>query len=151
MIAIASDHAGFDLKTEICNYLKDKGLEFKDYGTYDKGISVDYPDYSVLAADAVISGEADSGILICGTGIGISIAANKISGIRAALCTNSYMARMAREHNDANILAMGGKVIGIGTACEIIDAWFESSFAKGRHSIRVKKISDLEPETGGKF
>lgn len=151
MIAIASDHAGFDLKAEICDYLKDRGLAYKDWGTYSRDVSVDYPDYAVAVSDAIISGEADRGILICGTGIGISIAANKIPGIRAALCTNSYMAKMAREHNDANIIALGGKVIGTGTAFEILDAWLEASFAGGRHSNRIGKISQLEPETGGAF
>jgi len=153
LIAIGSDHAGYELKTEIIKYLENKGCAVKDFGTYSADCSVDYPDYAVLVAKAVISGECEKGILICGTGIGISIAANKIPGIRAALCTNTYMARMSIEHNNANILALGSRVIGVGTALDIVDAWLEASFAGGKHEKRVEKISILEKEykTGVEF
>lgn len=144
MIAIASDHGGFDLKTEIINYLNSKGLEYKDLGTCDGKTSVDYPDYGRTVAEAVSSGEFEKGIVICGTGIGISIAANKVHGIRAALCTDSYMARMSREHNDANILALGGRVIGLGLALDIVETWLNTEFLGGRHKVRVDKITEME-------
>ncbi len=144
MIAIASDHGGFDLKTEIINYLNSKGLEYKDLGTCDGKTSVDYPDYGRTVAEAVSSGEFEKGIVICGTGIGISIAANKVHGIRAALCTDSYMARMSREHNDANILALGGRVIGLGLALDIVETWLNAEFLGGRHKVRVDKITEME-------
>ena len=143
MIAIGSDHGGFDLKNEIVRFMSEKGFMVKDYGTYDCS-SVDYPDYGLAVAEAVKSEECDKGIVICGTGIGISISANKVPGIRAALCTDGYMARMSREHNDANILALGGRVIGVGLALEIVDIWLKTDFLGGRHKIRVDKISGIE-------
>lgn len=146
MIAIGSDHAGYDLKKEIIKHLESKGYAVKDVGTNSGGCSVDYPDYAVLVAQAINSGECEKGILVCGTGIGISIAANKIPGIRAALCTNTYMARMSVEHNNANILALGSRVIGVGTALDIVDVWLEASFAGGKHAKRVEKITMLEKE-----
>lgn len=144
MIAIGSDHGGYDLKTEIIKYLTSQGLEYKDYGSCDSVSSVDYPDYGKTVAEAVSSGDCEKGIIICGTGIGISIAANKVPGIRAALCTDCYMARMSREHNDANILALGARVLGPGLALEIVDTWLKTSFSGGRHKIRVDKISEIE-------
>lgn len=143
MIGVGSDHGGFRLKSEIIKHLQEKGYDCKDYGTYDLS-SVDYADYGQMVAEAIVKGECDRGIIICGTGIGISIAANKVKGIRAALCTDSYMARMSREHNDAQILALGERVVGTGSALEILDVWLTTEFAGGRHKIRVDKISDLE-------
>lgn len=143
MIAIGSDHAGYLLKADIIKFLENKGLKVKDFGT-NCGDSVDYPDYAEAVAEAVSNKECDRGILICGTGIGISIAANKVPGIRAALCTNSYMAKMSRQHNDANILAIGERVIGPGLALEIIETFLETEFVGGRHATRVGKISNIE-------
>ncbi len=143
MIAIGSDHAGYGLKTEIIDYLKAKGYQLKDLGTYNDS-SVDYPDFGVAVAETVISGECEKGIIICGTGLGISISANKVPGIRAALCTDSYMARMSREHNDANILALGARVVGSGLAMDIIDTWLNSEFLEGKHKARIDKISEIE-------
>lgn len=143
MIAIGCDHAGYLLKADIIKFLESKGLEVKDFGT-NCGDSVDYPDYAQAVAEAVANQECEKGILICGTGIGISIAANKVPGIRAALCTNSYMAKLSRQHNDANIVAIGERVIGPGMALEIIETWLETEFEGGRHQRRVNKISDVE-------
>jgi ribose 5-phosphate isomerase B len=144
MIAIGNDHGGYDLKVEILKHLDEKGIEYKDFGTCDCNTSVDYPDYGLAVAEAVKSGECDKGIIICGTGIGISIAANKVPGIRAALCTDSYMARMSREHNNANILALGERVLGKGSAVEILDAWLSAEFLGGRHKTRIDKIAGIE-------
>ncbi len=143
LIALGSDHGGFALKQEIVEYLKQKGLAFKDLGTCDC-TSVDYPDYGLAVAEAVKSGECDRGIIVCGTGLGISMAANKVPGIRAAVCTDTYMARMSREHNDANVLALGERVIGVGLALEIIDVWLNTEFLGGRHKTRVDKITAIE-------
>lgn len=146
MIAIGSDHAGYDLKMEIISYLSSKDLKFKDFGTCDNKTSVDYPDFGRSVAEAVSKGEADKGIIICGTGIGISITANKVRGIRAALCTDSYMARMSREHNDANILALGDRVLGPGLAVDIVETFLKSEFTGGRHKTRVDKIMGTEKD-----
>ena len=143
MIAIGSDHAGYKLKAEIVKFLDEKGYQVKDLGTCD-GSSVDYPDYGLAVAEAVKSGECENGIIICGTGIGISIAANKVPGIRAALCTDSFMARASREHNDANVLALGERVIGPGVAMDIVDTWLKTEFQGGRHGGRLDKISSIE-------
>lgn len=143
IIGIGSDHGGFELKEIIKGYLDKSGLEFVDFGTYNKD-SVDYPDFGKKVADAVITKEVDKGIVICGTGIGISIAANKVKGIRCALCGDTYSARMSREHNNANVLALGARVIGVDLALEILKVWLESEFQAGRHEIRVNKISDIE-------
>jgi len=142
-IALGSDHGGFELKEAIKGKLSEKSMDFKDFGTLNSD-SVDYPDFAEKVAEAVASGEFDQGILCCGTGIGISIAANKIPGIRAALCGDCFSARMAREHNNANILCMGGRVIGIGLALEIVETWLEAGFQGGRHQRRVDKIAALE-------
>ncbi len=144
MLAIASDHAGFDLKTEVINHLKEINVPFEDLGTCDCTTSVDYNDYGQKVAEAVAAGTHERGIIICGTGIGISISANKVPGIRAALCTDPYMARMSREHNDANVLALGGRVLGVGLAIDIVDTWLNASFLGGRHQRRVDKFGDIE-------
>lgn len=141
-IAIGSDHAGFKLKCEIARDLQNDGYEVIDCGTYSED-SVDYPDFAVKVAEQVLQNDA-RGVLICGTGIGISIAANKIPGIRAALCQNSYVARLAREHNDANIVAVGARITGSGLALEIIRAFLNSEFEGGRHLKRLKKITNIE-------
>jgi len=140
-IAIASDHAGLRLK----NILKKHFTwhEFTDVGTYTED-SCDYPDYAVLAAEKVVSGEVEAGIVICGTGIGISIAANKVKGVRAALCCNEFMAEMSRRHNNANVLALGARVIGDDLAIRITDVWIKASFEGGRHENRVLKIGKIE-------
>lgn len=142
-IAIGSDHGGFNLKEEIKTYLAQKGIEVQDYGTHSLE-SCDYPDIAVKVAEAVAKDKELKGILICGTGIGISIAANKVKGIRAALCHDTFSAKATREHNDANILCMGERVIGRGLALDIVDAWISMEFAGGRHQKRVDKISALE-------
>lgn len=142
-VAVGSDHGGYKLKQEIIEYLKEKELQYKDYGTCDSS-SVDYPEYGLKVAEAVKNGECDRGIIVCGTGIGISIAANKVPGIRAALCTDTFMAKMSREHNDANILSLGERVIGVGLALEIVDIWLNTEFTGGRHKTRIDKISEIE-------
>lgn len=142
-VAIGSDHAGFDLKEVIKKHLEEKGFEVIDKGTYSKE-RVDYPVYGKAVAESVVSGEADKGIVICGTGIGISISANKVKGIRAALCTNEYMARMAIRHNNANILALGGRVLGQDLAISIVDAFFSEHFEGGRHEKRIELIHQIE-------
>ena len=140
MIALGCDQGGFALKQEIMAHLKERGLEFKDYGSYDEQ-SVDYPIYAKKVAEAILSGECDKGILICGTGIGISIAANKYEGIRAALCTDCFMAEATRLHNDANILAMGGRVVGAGLAIKMVDTFLDTPFSnEERHIRRINMI-----------
>lgn len=141
-VAIGSDHAGFNLKKEIIVMLEYKGYEVLDCGCFSSD-SVDYPDIAEAVAEAVLK-EGSPGIVICGTGIGISMAANKIPGIRAALCGEPFSARMAREHNDANILAMGARIIGTGLAIEIVKAFLDTSFAGERHQLRVDKIKEIE-------
>lgn len=142
-IAIGADHGGFELKEIIKAHLLEKEYQVIDCGT-NSSQSVDYPEYGIKVGEAVIKEEAELGILICGTGIGISIAANKVKGIRAALCTNSYMARMAREHNNANVLALGARVLGKGLALEIVDTFLAASFSGWRHSRRLDQISEYE-------
>ncbi len=143
MIAIGSDHGGYELKEHIREYLKGKGIDVKDYGVYNEN-SVDYPDCARPVCEAVINGEADKGILICGTGIGISIAANKFKGIRAALCGDVYSAKMSKEHNNANVICLGGRVTGRELAFMIVDAWLDAEFQGGRHEGRVAKIHAIE-------
>lgn len=144
MIAIASDHGGFCLKKELLGYLEKKGASVRDFGTYSEE-SCDYPVFARAAAEAVASGECERGILICGTGIGMSIAANKVRGIRAALCNDLFCARLSREHNDANILCMGARVIGLDVAFAITDIWLHTPFSGGgRHAARIKLIGDYE-------
>lgn len=138
-VAIASDHGGFNLKSEIVQYFEDKGIDYEDFGT-DSSDSVDYPDFARPLSEKVVRGEFDKGILICGTGIGMSIAANKVSGIRCALVHDTFSARATREHNDSNVLAMGERVIGVGLALDIVDVWLNTQFEGGRHETRVNKI-----------
>ena len=142
-IAIGSDHGGFKLKQEIKKYLNEKGYEFKDFGTNSED-SCDYPDYALPVAEAVASKEFEKGILICGTGIGIGIAANKVTGIRAALCSDTFSAHASREHNDANILTMGERVVGPGLAIDIVEIFLTSKFEGDRHIKRIDKIKDIE-------
>ena len=139
-IAVGSDHGGIHLKNHIREYLTAKGIEVLDCGTYTEE-STDYPDYAAKVCQAINTGEAERGILVCGTGIGISIAANKIHGIRAALCGDVFSAQMSREHNNANVLCMGERVIGVGLAEMITDTWLQGEFAGGRHERRVDKIA----------
>lgn len=143
MIAIGSDHGGFSLKTEVMKYLDDAGIAYKDYGTYNTD-SCDYPIYGEAVANAVASGDCERGILICGTGIGISIAANKVRGIRAALCSDCFSAEMTRRHNDANILAMGERVLGVGLALKITETFLNTPFDGDRHAKRIALISKIE-------
>jgi len=143
MIAIASDHGGLDLKNAIVASLRDQQIECMDLGT-DGTASVDYPDYAEKVATAVASGIAKAGILICGTGIGMSIAANKIPGIRAALVHDEFTAQMAAEHNDANILTMGGRVLSPEQGVRLVDIWLTSRYEGGRHQQRLDKIAALE-------
>lgn len=143
MIAIACDHTALELKKEIEALLEQRGLAYKDFGT-DSTASCHYPIFVARAARAVASGECDRGIVLCGTGIGVSLAANKIKGIRCALCSDTYSAKMTRAHNDANMLAMGARVIGIELAKEIAAAWLDTPFEGGRHQVRVDMITALE-------
>jgi ribose 5-phosphate isomerase B len=142
-IALGSDHAGLNLKNEIIKHLESKGLEFNDFGTYAKE-SCDYSDFAEKVADEVVLGNFNVGILVCGTGIGISIAANKVPGIRAANCSDTFSAHACREHNDANILALGERVVGVGLALDIVDTFLNGKFEGGRHATRVDKISKIE-------
>lgn len=143
MIAIGSDHGGFELKQAVIEYFKKNEIPYEDFGCYDTN-SVDYPDIAVAVCKKVTSGEAERGILICGTGIGISIAANKIDGIRAALCHSEYDAKMTRAHNDSNVLCMGGRTTGVEIAIAMTKAWLEGEFMGGRHQSRIDKVMALE-------
>jgi ribose 5-phosphate isomerase B len=143
MIVIGSDHGGLSLKSALKSYLTRREFSVTDAGT-DSDASVDYPDFGQKVAEMVISGAADLGVLICGTGIGMSIAANKVPGIRAALVTDVFMARMAKEHNNANILVLGGRVLDEQTACDLVGAWLDATFEGGRHQGRLDKITDIE-------
>lgn len=143
MIAIGSDHGGFYLKSEIIKHIENRGLQYKDFGTNTVD-SCDYPDFAEAVGLAVAQRECECGIIICGTGIGISIAANKIKGIRAALCGDCYSAEYCRRHNDANILALGARVIGSGLALKIVDIFLDTEFEGGRHERRVGLIADIE-------
>ena len=143
MIALGCDHAGFELKQAIIKHLDERKIEYKDYGTYSED-SVDYAVYAEKTARAVANGECELGLLFCGTGVGISMAANKVRGIRAACCSDLFSAEMTRLHNDANVLCMGGRVIGSGTAEEIVRVFLSTEFEGGRHAARVDKIMALE-------
>ncbi len=143
MIVLASDHAGFPLKEEIKKFLKEKNIDFIDCGT-DSEISVDYAVFAQKACLKVVSGEADKAILCCGTGIGISMAANKVKGIRAACCSDYFSAKFTRMHNDANALCMGARVIGVGEALELVDVFINTEFEGGRHQRRVDQITAIE-------
>lgn len=138
-IALGADHGGYLLKNKIKDYLITKGHEVMDFGT-NSGMSVDYPEYGHKVGHAIVDKKVELGILVCGSGIGISIAANKVSGVRAALCTNTTMARLSREHNNANILALGERIIGEILALDIVDAFLEGKFQGDRHQKRIDKI-----------
>ena len=142
-IAIASDHAGKEMKEDLKEYLAGLGVNVEDMGVHNDG-SVDYPDYGIPVAEKVSEGELHRGILICGTGIGMSILANKFPGVRAALVNDVYTAKMAKEHNDANIIVIGGRVVGKGIAREIIKVWLDAKFQGGRHKRRLDKITETE-------
>ncbi|MGL5414206.1 MAG: ribose 5-phosphate isomerase B [Clostridium sp.] len=146
-IALGSDHGGFELKNEIIKHLKEKGYEVKDFGPMTND-SCDYPDYALPVAEAVKAKEFDFGILVCGTGIGISLAANKVPGIRAALCSDTFSAHATRQHNNANILAMGQRVVGAGLALDIVDTFLNAEFEGGRHQGRLDKLTKIEEKYG---
>ena len=142
MIAIGSDHGGFEFKEKLMEHLRERGLEYKDFGTYSSA-SCDYPVYAKAVANAVASGECDRGIIICGTGIGVSITANKVRGIRAALCGDCFSAEATRQHNDANVLCMGARVVGEGLALKIADTFLDTPFSNDeRHIRRISMIED---------
>lgn len=142
-IVLACDHGGFELKETVREHLTKNGYNIIDIGVYNTD-SVDYPEFGKNAAEMVANKEVDKGIIFCGTGIGISIAANKVKGIRCALCTNEFMAKMSRMHNNANMLALGERVLGKGVAIGIVDAWLSTEFEGGRHENRVNKLMDIE-------
>jgi ribose 5-phosphate isomerase B len=142
-IALGCDHAGFALKNEITQILEGLNIEWEDFGTKDEE-SVDYPDFGEKVSTAVSKGNVDRGILICGTGIGMSIVANKFPGVRAALCSEDYSAKMSRLHNDANLLVLPGRLIDMKTAKQIVEMWFKTDFEGGRHQKRLDKITDIE-------
>lgn len=148
-IAIGCDHAGVAMKNEITPVLEELGIDWEDYGTKDEE-SVDYPDFGEKVSTAVSKGKVDRGILICGTGIGMSIVANKFPGIRAALCQEDYSAKMSRLHNDANVLVLPGRIISIETAVNIIKTWFTTDFEGGRHQKRLDKITAIEEKLRSK-
>ena len=145
MIALGADHGGYFLKEEIKKHLEEKGIEYKDFGTYTPE-SIDYAAIAYKTCKSVTEGECDKAILCCGTGIGISMAANKVKGIRAACCSDYFSAKYTRLHNDANILAMGGRVIGAGLALMMVDTFLETEFEGGRHARRVDLITEIENE-----
>ena len=142
-IVIASDHGGFDLKESIISVLLKKGLEIDNLGTHSTD-SVDYPDYGIKLAQAIIDKKFVRGILICGTGVGMSIVVNRFPGIRGTLCSDVYTAKMCREHNDSNVLIMGGRVIEVGLAIEILNIWLNTKFEGGRHQRRLDKINEID-------
>lgn len=143
MIAVGSDHGGLELKQVVCEMLQGRGLEFKDFGTFSDD-SVDYPDFGAKVANAVSKGEMEKGILICGTGIGMSIIANKFPGIRAALVHDEFTAQMSKEHNNANILVMGGRILSSEQGVRLAEIWLDTEFEGGRHQNRLLKIAASE-------
>ena len=142
-IAVASDHGGFKLKEEVKAHLLERGLEVLDLGTHTED-SVDYPAYGKACGEAVVGGQADVGIVVCGTGIGISIAANKVKGVRCGLCTSVEMATLTKQHNNANVLALGGRTTETGLAMQIVDAWLDTEFEGGRHQRRVDMLDQMQ-------
>src|SRR6059036_3431956 len=147
VVALGADHAGFPLKEDLKTWLISHGYDVVDLGT-QSAESVDYPDFAIGVGGAITAGKADCGVLVCGTGIGMAMAANKVSGVRAAACSDAYTARMSREHNDANILALGARITGRDAAIEILETWLEAEFAGGRHARRVDKIVELDRARG---
>ena len=149
MIAIGSDHGGYQLKEGIKKHLEEQGYEVKDFGCYDE-TSIDYPTIAVPVAEAVVNGEVERAILCCGTGLGMSIAANKVRGIRAACCSDCFSAKLTREHNDANILCLGGRVIGAGLACMMADLFLTTEFIGAQHTRRLDMIREIEEQQSKK-
>jgi len=147
-IVIGADHAGYGLKEELKEVLRQGGIEFLDVGTMNGEDSVDYPDFAEAVARKVAAGEFDRGVIVCGTGIGVAITANKVKGIRAANCGDPVSARFSREHNDANVLTLGDRIIGPAVAREILKVWLSTDFEGGRHAQRVNKISEIEKRSG---
>lgn len=147
MIAIGSDHAAFAFKEEIKAYLTSKGFELQDFGTCSSE-RVDYCDFGFRVGEAIASGRCEKGLVFCGTGVGISISANKVQGIRAVVCSEPYSAKLSREHNDTNILALGARVVGVELAKMIVDIWLTTGFEGGRHAERIKKIAEYEQQNG---
>ena len=145
MIALACDHGGISLKKEIAKWLENKGIAYKDFGTHTEE-SCDYPVYGAMAARAVASGECDKGIIFCGTGIGISIAANKVKGIRCVVCTEPFSAKLSRQHNNSNMLALGARVVGTELAKMIVEEWLNAEFEGERHQRRIDMITQIEEE-----
>ncbi|MFZ1061547.1 MAG: ribose 5-phosphate isomerase B [Candidatus Rokuibacteriota bacterium] len=143
VIALGADHAGWELKEALKAWLIENGHQILDFGTHSPN-SVDYPDYALEVAESVVSGKAERGLLVCGTGIGMAMTANKVPGIRAALCSDPFMARMSREHNDANVLALGGRLMDGELGLEILQMWLATEFAGGRHERRLGKIAQIE-------
>ena len=142
-IALAADHGGYELKEAIKAHLDELGVAYTDFGT-DSTASVDYPDMALPACDAVVSGQCSKALLFCGTGVGISMAANKIKGIRACCCSDTFSAEFTRRHNNANALCLGGRVVGAGLGCQIVDAFLNAEFEGGRHQMRIDKMMALE-------
>ncbi|MGH4051873.1 MAG: ribose 5-phosphate isomerase B [Clostridium sp.] len=142
-IALGSDHGGFGLKKEIITYLESKKIEVKDFGTYTQE-SCDYPDYALKVAEEVAAGNFEFGIIVCGTGIGVSIVANKVPAIRAALCSDTFSAHATRQHNNANILTLGARVVGVGLALDIVEVFISAKFEGDRHQKRIDKITKIE-------
>ena len=145
MIAIGSDHAGYELKEQIKQHLQSRGIDFKDFGTYSLD-SCNYPDIAVVVSKAVAANDYERGILVCGTGVGMSMAANKVKGIRAACCSDTFSARFTRMHNDANMLCLGGRVVGSGLACDMVDLFVDVAFEGGKHKTRVDMIMAIEKD-----
>lgn len=146
-IAVGSDHVGLELKGRLLQHLDEKGIEYHDFGTYTTD-RTDYPVYGEAVANAVAGGEYDRGLLLCGTGVGISLSANKVPGIRAVVCSEPYSALLSRQHNDTNVLAMGSRVVGSDLALMILDAWLDGVFEGGRHQRRVEMIAEIERRHG---
>jgi len=147
IIALGADHAGLELKEALKAWLIERGHQVLDFGTHSPE-SVDYPDYALQVAEAVAKGKAERGLLVCGTGTGMAMAANKVPGVRAAFCPDLFTARLSREHNDANVLALGGRLMGRELAAEILQTWLTTPFAGGRHQRRIEKISEIEQRYG---
>lgn len=142
-LALAADHGGFELKESLKKHLEARGIPYRDFGT-DSAASVDYPDYALPACQAVVRGECSAAILCCGTGVGMSMCANKVKGIRACCCSDTFSAEFTRRHNNANALCLGGRVVGTGLACQIVDAFLNAEFEGGRHQKRIDKMMALE-------
>ena len=146
-IALAADHGGFELKEAVKAHLDELGLEYIDFGTHSTA-SVDYPDMALPACDAVVSGQCDKALLFCGTGVGISMAANKVKGVRACVCSEPYSARLSKQHNNSNIIAFGARVIGVEMAKMIVDEWVNAKYEGGRHQVRVDMLAEIEQTQG---